>query len=182
MDASWTLFGLGVATASYTSLKFLRFVYLYTRPSSIKRYLYGNSPWALVTGASDGIGFGIAQELALNGFNVVLHGRNPEKLMRTKIQHQCQFGHVEVRTAVLDAFTATSQQMDELIASLDGLNLTVLVNNVAGGAKVQPLEQNTAERLYHQRQRQVPHATDKGASDQTRKARWSHPHHEHLLP
>ena len=89
-----SLSGLGVAAVSYTSLKFLRFIYLYTRPSSVERYFYGDSPWALVTGASDGIGFGIAQELATNGLNVILHGRNPEKLERTKIQLEGEFRNV----------------------------------------------------------------------------------------
>ncbi|CAD6580852.1 MAG: hypothetical protein ASARMPRED_000341 [Alectoria sarmentosa] len=147
MHASQVLFGLGFATASYTALRFLRFIYLYTRPSSIKRYLYGHSPWALVTGASDGIGLGIAQELAANGFNVILHGRNPQKLERTKSQLEGEFKPVQFKIAVLDASSATSQQIDELVASFDDLNLTVLVNNVGGGAKVQPLEKNTGEEL-----------------------------------
>ena len=147
MDASKSLFGLGVAAVSYTSLRFLRFVYLYTRPSSVKRYLYGPSPWALVTGASDGIGFGIAQELATNGFNVILHGRNPGKLEKTKIQLEGEFKSVQFRIAVLNASSATSQQIEDLVVSLDSLNLTILVNNVGGGATVQALEKNTAEEL-----------------------------------
>ena len=147
MDASKSLFGLGVAAVSYTSLRFLRFVYLYTRPSSVKRYLYGPSPWALVTGASDGIGFGIAQELATNGFNVILQGRNPGKLEKTKIQLEGEFKSVQFRIAVLNASSATSQQIEDLVVSLDSLNLTILVNNVGGGATVQALEKNTAEEL-----------------------------------
>lgn len=147
MDSSKLLYRLGVAIASYTTLRFLRFIYLYTRPSSIKRYLYGESPWALVTGASDGIGFGIAQELATHGFNVILHGRNSEKLERKKIQLQGKYSTVQFRIAVLNASTATSQQMIDFVASIDGLNLTILVNNVGGGAKIQPLECNTAEDL-----------------------------------
>lgn len=152
MDASTSLFkisllGLGVAAVSYTSLKFLRFIHLYTRPSSVKRYLYGDSPWALVTGASDGIGFGIAQELAVNGFNVILHGRNPEKLEKTKLQLEGEYKNVHFRTAVLNASSATSQQIEDMVASFDSLNLTILVNNVGGSAIIQPLENNTAEEL-----------------------------------
>lgn len=147
MDASKSLLGLGVAAVSYTSLRFLRFIYLYARPSSVKRYLYGPSPWALVTGASDGIGLGIAQELATNGFNVILHGRNPEKLERTKIQLEGELKSVQFRVAVLNASSATGQQIEDLAASLDSLNLTILVNNVGGGATVQALEKNTAEEL-----------------------------------
>ena len=145
MDFSQALFVLGVATAAYMILRFLRFIHLYTRPSSIKRYLYGDSPpWALVTGASDGIGLGIAHELANNGFNVVIHGRNPEKLSRTKAELEREHTNVQFKIAVLDAGTATTQQIDELVASLDPLNLTVLVNNVGGGSKIQNLERNTA--------------------------------------
>ena len=140
-------FGLGVATACYAALRLLRFIYLYTRPSSIKRYLYGDSPWALVTGASDGIGFGIAQELAAYGFNVILHGRDAEKLERTKIKLQVEHRDVQFQTAVLNASTATPQQIDDLVASVNSLNLTILVNNLGGGARVQPLEKNTAEQV-----------------------------------
>lgn len=147
MNTSQTLWGFGIATAAYTTLRCLRFIYLYTQASSIKRYLYGHDPWALVTGASDGIGLGIAHELATKGFNVILHGRNPEKLDRTKNQLEKEHKNVDFRTAILDASSATSQQIDGLVASLDGLNLTVLVNNVGGGVKVQPLEKCTAEEV-----------------------------------
>lgn len=57
--------GLGIATVSFLSIKLLRFVSLYKKPSSSKPYLHGDSPWAFVTGASDGIGRGFAQELDL---------------------------------------------------------------------------------------------------------------------
>ena len=41
---------------------------------------YGNRSWALVTGATDGIGKAFCEELALIGFNIILVARNPEKL------------------------------------------------------------------------------------------------------
>lgn len=80
---SKVLLPIGAVLTFYLLLKFLRFVYLYTRPSSLKRYHYGHDgspPWALVTGASDGIGLGFAHELAHRGFNVILHARNATKL------------------------------------------------------------------------------------------------------
>ena len=147
MYTSQTLVVLCVATVTYTTLRFLRFVHLYTRPSSIKRYLYGNEPWALVTGASDGIGLGIAHELAVNGFNIILHGRNPEKLRRAQSQLEGEHKDLQFRAAVLDASSATGQQIEALAASVQSLNLTVLVNNVGGGAKIQPLEKTTTEDL-----------------------------------
>ena len=40
----------------------------------------GKPTWAVVTGASDGIGLGFCRQLARLGFNVALLGRNREKL------------------------------------------------------------------------------------------------------
>jgi hypothetical protein len=39
--------------------------------------------WALVTGASDGIGLATCKELAKRGFNIILLARNAEKLQKT---------------------------------------------------------------------------------------------------
>ena len=36
--------------------------------------------WAMVTGASDGIGLGYCKELARQGFNIIMVSRNKEKL------------------------------------------------------------------------------------------------------
>lgn len=41
---------------------------------------YGKNSWAVVTGATDGIGRGFCDELAKKGFNVCLISRSKEKL------------------------------------------------------------------------------------------------------
>lgn len=41
---------------------------------------YGKNSWAVVTGATDGIGKGFAIELAKRGFNIVLISRTMSKL------------------------------------------------------------------------------------------------------
>ncbi|PON21932.1 short chain dehydrogenase [Trichoderma gamsii] len=94
---------------------------VYLLPSNLKRYAHvsgdGRPPWALVTGASDGIGRAFADELALRGFNVVLHGRNQAKLDvagEARSQHSVDFN------AIKDA--------------LQDLHLTVLINNAGGGS------------------------------------------------
>ena len=91
---SQTLAMLGIITILYLAIRFFRFIHLYARPSSLKRYLHGPNAWALVTGASDGIGRAFAQEL---------HGRNHIKLESIKAQLQNQFPIVEFRVLVADA-------------------------------------------------------------------------------
>ena len=49
--------------------RFLSFVWIYfIRPSSVNKYLTGPAPYALVTGATDGIGKAVAKELYRRGF------------------------------------------------------------------------------------------------------------------
>ena len=47
-------------------------------PVTVERY--GQDSWAVVTGASDGIGKGVCMELAARGFNIVLIARNITKI------------------------------------------------------------------------------------------------------
>ena len=142
---SQTFATIGIISTSLLAIRFLRFVRLYVRSSSLKRYLHGDEAWALVTGASDGIGRGFAHELAQKGFNVVLHGRNATKLENVKVQLQNQFPKRDFRILIADASATSHQQIEELAASLNELHLTVLINNVGGGVTVAPLEDTTSD-------------------------------------
>lgn len=139
--------GVGIATIVFLFLRFSRFIYLYLRPSSLSQYHYGEEPWALVTGASNGIGKCLAAELARNSFNVILHGRNPSKLENVVSTLRQQFSQREFRTAVLDASSATHRQISDLVSSFDDIHLTILVNNVAGGQIVQPLTNTSPDQV-----------------------------------
>lgn len=44
---------------------------------------YGAHSWAVITGGSDGIGLGFAEELAEKGFNICIMARNNEKMKKT---------------------------------------------------------------------------------------------------
>lgn len=138
---------IGIISISFLAIRFLRFIHLYARPSSLKRYLYGDDAWALVTGASDGIGRAFAQELAQSGFNVVLHGRNPTKLETIKAQLQKQFPQINFRVLVADASSTSYWQIGDLVAALNDIHLTVLINNVGNAIKVAPLEDTTFEEV-----------------------------------
>ena len=106
-------------------------------PSTLHRYLrdhQGQKSWALVTGASGGIGEGFAHELCSHGFNVVLHGRNVEKLTRVKEALLAEYPNAKFRIVIADASSFTSSSIDNIVASLQDIDLTVLINNVGGTA------------------------------------------------
>jgi len=127
------LTALGTLTLTLLFLRLSRFLYLNLRPSSLPRYLHSpdnHEPWALITGATDGIGKTAAHTLAQHGFNIILHGRNASKLSSLAATLHHSFPARRFRPAVLDA---------SLASSTADLHLTVLVNNVAGGIVVQPL-------------------------------------------
>lgn len=111
-------------------------------------HTYGNShpgagvdqesrPWALITGASDGLGLAWGQELAADGFNVILHGRNAKKLDGIKKDLEQEY-NIRVRTLVFDAeLMPTSLEagayndFDNLIHdTIAGISLTILINNI----------------------------------------------------
>lgn len=135
-------------------------LFLFTlHESTLSRFLArpaGQDPWALVTGASDGIGRGCSEELLSRGFNVILHGRNVSKLEGVKAELLKLFPSRKIRLAVLDV-TASARDdaaIDQLVSTLkdDGLSISVLVNNVGGMGGIiptwLPLHLRKAEELH----------------------------------
>lgn len=123
---------IGAATTCLWTLQLARNLFTYLRPSTLPRFNPdGKDAWALVTGASDGIGFGFAQELSKRGFNVFLHGRNSEKLARRQEELQAEFPTIKYRIIVSDAGNV-SDNIDSMATVVGDAHLTVLVNNVGG--------------------------------------------------
>ena len=58
-------------------------------------------PWALVTGASSGIGREFARQIAASGINIVLVARREDLLKEAGVEFSKRFG-VEHRIVVLD--------------------------------------------------------------------------------
>lgn len=87
--------------------------------------------WAVVTGATDGIGRAYAAALAAKGFNVLIVSRTQEKLdnMRVELQDRCP--NIQVRTHRLDFTQLTDANVEEICSLLRGMQVGVLVNNVA---------------------------------------------------
>lgn len=111
-------------------------LYLYTlRRPSLPSYVHSNGSYAFVTGASDGIGRALALELAKLGFNLILHGRNAEKLERVKQEVEKLEEGKEVRVWVQDA-AVVDVDWEGARGTFEGLEVTVVVNNV-GGSKIE---------------------------------------------
>ncbi|KAK2764569.1 hypothetical protein FQN54_009264 [Arachnomyces sp. PD_36] len=156
MELQSIIYYVGLVTSLYLFGSLAQHIYTFLRPSTLPRYLHGSKDgknresWALVTGASDGIGLSFAQELCGHGFNVLLHGRNRQKLLGVQEQLRKQYPTSKTRIVVFDASDSASiDSIDEKIHEFGGrrdgekvdddeVNLTVLINNVGGTGAFPP--------------------------------------------
>jgi 17beta-estradiol 17-dehydrogenase / very-long-chain 3-oxoacyl-CoA reductase len=116
---------------------FYRFV---LRPS---KKLHSLGKWAVVTGATDGIGKALAMELASKGMDIMLISRTLSRLQSTQREIQAEHD-VAVKIHAMDCADITSPSVrKELSKVLDQLgNIGVLYNNVGtmgGSPQVPPL-------------------------------------------
>lgn len=77
--------------------------------------MYG--PWALVTGASSGIGEEFARQAAANGLNVVVVARREERLKEVAAGLATQYG---IETRVLPVDLASDGALDAMVECTDG--------------------------------------------------------------
>ncbi|KDQ60080.1 hypothetical protein JAAARDRAFT_67729 [Jaapia argillacea MUCL 33604] len=119
---------------------------LFTSSFAIKKYHHGEDPWAIVTGASDGIGKELCRSLAQRGFNVFLHGRDSDKLILVRNSLATQFPNARFEVAVADA--TRPGLVTEVAAVLAGKNLTIVINNAGyTGAPIQPFTSFSSNEL-----------------------------------
>lgn len=86
--------------------------------------------WAIVTGATDGIGEAIAFECAKKGLNVLLLSRTEAKLVATEAAIKAKHGKVEVEHLAVDFGNFDKALQDKVAAAVLGKAVAVLVNNV----------------------------------------------------
>ncbi len=86
--------------------------------------------WALITGASAGIGKELAKVFAARGFNLVLLARNESRL--NQLAADLRAAH-KIEASVLAKDLALPNAASEIFAALQHLSLSVLVNNAGFG-------------------------------------------------
>jgi uncharacterized protein len=87
-------------------------------------------PWALVTGASSGIGKEFAQQIAASGINIVLVARREDLLKEVGVEFSKRYG-VEHRVVVLDV--SREDFIRQLASATDDLDIGLVVSNAGTG-------------------------------------------------
>ncbi|XP_036391097.1 very-long-chain 3-oxoacyl-CoA reductase-A [Megalops cyprinoides] len=124
------LYWVGAFTAAWVSVWLI-----YRLLSGLRIWVLGNGQlistklgkWAVVTGATDGIGKAYAEELARRGFAMMLISRSQEKLDDVAHSLESRF-KVETKTIAVDF--GSIDIYPKIEAGLAGLEIGVLVNNV----------------------------------------------------
>lgn len=97
---------------------------------NITNQQYG--PWALVTGAAQGLGAGFARQIAAAGINLILLDINKEGLACFEKQLRSEF---DVNVVSVSVDLSREDFLDQLLPQIEGLTVGLLVNN-AGIAKI----------------------------------------------
>ena len=86
--------------------------------------------WAVVTGATDGIGKAYAFALAKQGMGVVLISRTESKLQAVKEEIEEKYADAEVTYVVCDYSKFDKKAQDKVAKAVADLEVGVLINNV----------------------------------------------------
>src|SRR5258708_33977938 len=87
-------------------------------------------PWALITGASSGIGKEFARQIAASGINIGLVARREDLLKEVGVEFSKRYG-VEHRVVVLDV--SREGFIGQLASATDDLDIGLVVSNAGTG-------------------------------------------------
>ncbi len=92
-----------------------------------------NNQHVLITGGTSGIGFELAKQFAMNGYNLILVARGNEGLEKAKTEITSQYGNIHVHTISKDLFYADNafELYDEI--KMKDLHVDILVNDAGQG-------------------------------------------------
>ncbi|GAB2220433.1 hypothetical protein Droror1_Dr00008084 [Drosera rotundifolia] len=127
---------IGLTTLAINLFRFLSWAYsTFLRPPKDLITAYGS--WALVTGATDGIGKSLAFELASRGLNIVLVGRSTTKLESTSKEIRERYGDkIGITCIEVDLGGTTGEEIERKVREgIEGLDVGILVNNAGVAVK-----------------------------------------------
>ncbi|KAK8210178.1 hypothetical protein M8818_003666 [Zalaria obscura] len=136
MDRLSTPFTQGFAAIGllYVSVKLFSFVRvllsLFVLPGASLSKFGRKGTWAVVTGASDGIGKEYALQLASKGYNIVLVSRTASKLETLASEISTKYGSVQTKTLAMDFAQNRDQDFEALKKLVSDLDVSILINNV----------------------------------------------------
>merc|ERR1719343_545722 len=126
-----TLSGLGVLALLYLTVLALRFLAtlhgFFFRAGKRLRDL---GEWAIVTGATDGIGRAYAFELARQGLHVLLVSRTESKLVEVEREIKDKYPNVAVDHLAVDYGNFDAAAREAVRRRVAGMDVGVLINNV----------------------------------------------------
>eukprot|EP00188_Purpureofilum_apyrenoidigerum_P002837 Plantae.Rhodophyta-Purpureofilum_apyrenoidigerum.ctg2895.p1 GENE.Plantae.Rhodophyta-Purpureofilum_apyrenoidigerum.ctg2895~~Plantae.Rhodophyta-Purpureofilum_apyrenoidigerum.ctg2895.p1 ORF type:complete len:307 (-),score=48.89 Plantae.Rhodophyta-Purpureofilum_apyrenoidigerum.ctg2895:318-1238(-) len=118
---------VGIAAIVVALVKLAFFVWKHAIRSPIGLSAH-KGEWALITGASDGIGAAFARQLASQGLNVVIMARSLTKL--DAVMSECEKLGAQVIIIPFDFASASDEFYSSLRSQLSDVTISVLVNNV----------------------------------------------------
>ncbi|KAG0197205.1 hypothetical protein BGX28_009296 [Mortierella sp. GBA30] len=136
---------IGAAVIAFKALSFLKvLVDVFFRSGlNLKKYGAGRGGWAVITGASDGIGKEFAFQLASKKLNIVLVSRTESKLKALAEELEQKY-NVETKIYAMDFTKGADQDYQALQQLLAPVEVTVLVNNVGTNHEIPtPFEQES---------------------------------------
>ena len=86
--------------------------------------------WAIVTGASSGIGLELATQLADAGINLIINARNDDRLLSVESGLRSS-SNIQVKSVIGDV--SEGKVIEKIISAAQGLNIGLLVNNAGYG-------------------------------------------------
>jgi 17beta-estradiol 17-dehydrogenase / very-long-chain 3-oxoacyl-CoA reductase len=91
---------------------------------------YGKGTWAVVTGATGGIGFEFCNQLAKVGFNIVLVSRSQDKLEESQRELVKIYPDIQTKVVAADFAADTSPEFYQAIyEQIKDLDISMLINN-----------------------------------------------------
>ncbi|KXJ88309.1 3-ketoacyl-CoA reductase [Microdochium bolleyi] len=129
--ARTALIVIGALAVYFKLFGFLRLLLsAFVLPGANLRKYGKKGTWAVVTGASDGLGKEYATQLASKGFNLVLVSRTLSKLQDLSRELEAKYPGLETKVLDMDFAADSDKDYARLSQIIDGLDIGILINNV----------------------------------------------------